>query len=203
MIMFRNTILEIFKDVFPMMLICLVILISLRLVYLIKNKKKFIFYKEVLYLGFLIYIICLFRVVSFQDVNFSDFNIIPLKEISRYQFGSRLFIKNVIGNMIMFIPYGFFISYILEEKKPFVPFFLTILVSVTIEITQYRIGRVFDIDDIILNIIGGVIGYIVYLMTIKIKNKLPSSLQKEYIYNIITLIIILVILLYLIGVFYV
>lgn len=201
--MFRNTILEIFKDIIPMMLICLVIIISIRILYLIKNKKKFVFYKEMIYLGFIIYIMVLFRVVTFQDINFSDFNITPFKEILRYQFGSRLFFKNVVGNMLMFVPYGFFISYILEEKKPFVPFVLTLLVSITIETTQYKIGRVFDIDDIFLNVIGGILGYIIYKIIINFKNKLPSSLQKEFIYNIIVFVIMLIILLYLMGVFYV
>ena len=203
MIMFRDTILQIYKDISPMMSICLVIIIALRLLHLIKHKKKIVFYKEIIYLGFIIYIMGLFRVVTFQDINFSDFNIIPFKEILRYQFGSKLFYKNVIGNMIMFVPYGFFISYILEEKKFYVPLFLTFLVSITIETTQYRIGRVFDIDDIMLNIIGGIAGYLLYKLALKLKSKLPNLLQKEIVYNIIVLIIILLILLYLMGVFYV
>ena len=36
------------------------------------------------------------------------------------------------------------------------------LVSISIETTQLLIGRIFDIDDIILNIIGGMLGYLIY-----------------------------------------
>ena len=148
MIMFRNVIFNVLKSIYPMMLVVLFIIVLIRIIYLIKSKKKFVFYKEIIYLGFAIYLMALFRVVTFQDINFSDFNIIPFKEILRYQFGSKLFFKNVIGNMVMFIPYGFFISYFLKENKIYTSFLLTLLVSITIELMQFKIGRVFDIDDI-------------------------------------------------------
>ena len=201
--MFRNAIIEIFNGIIPMMIIFLVIIISMRIVYLQKKKQKVCFYKEFLLLAFIIYVMALFRAVTFQDISASDINIVPFKEILRYEFGSKAFMKNVIGNMLMFIPYGFFVSYILKEKKPYIPFFLTLLVSITIELTQRGIGRVFDIDDIFLNILGGLLGHMLYLLCIKTNNKLPNSLKKEFIYNIIVAIVILVIILYFIGVFYV
>lgn len=200
--MFRDMILDIFKDILPMVLICCVIIISLRIVYLIKNKKRFIFYKEILSLGFILYIMALFRVVTFQDVSWSTSNFIPFKEMFRYELGSKLFYRNVIGNMLMFIPYGFFASYFLKLKKPFTAILLTILVSFTIELTQLVIGRVFDIDDILLNIIGGFIGFILFIACDKLKTKLPNLLQKTYIYNIIMILILIFISLYL-GGFYV
>ncbi len=200
--MFRETILNIFEDIWPMLFICLVIIISLRITYLIKNKVKFVFYKEMLMLGFIIYVMALFRVVTFQDVSWSSSNFIPFEEMFRYEFGTKLFYKNVVGNMLMFIPYGFFISYFLKTKNPLLILLLTTLVSVTIEFTQLLIGRVFDIDDIMLNIIGGLLGFIIYYVFVKVKNKIVL-LQKPYIYNIIMVVILLVIILYLQGVFYV
>ena len=199
---FRETILNIFEDIWPMLFIFSVIIVSLRLVYLIKNKEKFIFYQEMLMLGFIIYITALFRVVTFQDVSWSSSNFIPFEEMFRYEFGTKLFYKNVVGNMLMFIPYGFFISYFLKTKNPLLILLLTTLVSVTIEFTQLLIGRVFDIDDIMLNIIGGLLGFIIYYVFVKVKNKIVL-LQKPYIYNIIMVVILLVIILYLQGVFYV
>ena len=200
--MFRETILNIFEDIWPMLFICLVIIISLRITYLIKNKVKFVFYKEMLMLGFIIYVMALFRVVTFQDVSWSSSNFIPFEEMFRYEFGTKLFYKNVVGNMLMFIPYGFFISYFLKTKNPLLILLLTTLVSVTIEFTQLLIGRVFDVDDIMLNIIGGLLGFIIYYVFVKVKNKIVL-LQKPYIYNIIMVVILLVIILYLQGVFYV
>lgn len=200
--MFRETILSIFEDIWPMLFICLVIIVSLRIVYLIKNKIKFIFYKEMIMLGFIIYVMALFRVVTFQDVSWSSSNFIPFEEMFRYEFGTKLFYKNVVGNMLMFVPYGFFIAYFLKTKKPWLVLLLTTLVSITIEITQLLIGRVFDVDDIILNIVGGVSGYIIYYLFVKIKSKI-GLLQKQYIYNIIMVLILVLIFLYLQGVFYV
>lgn len=199
--MFRNTILNIFEDIWPMILIFSVIIISLRIVYLYNNKKRFVLYKEILSLGFILYVICLFRVVTFQDVSWSTSNFIPFKEMLRYDFGSKLFFRNVIGNMIMFIPYGFFISYILKIKKPTIAVILTFIVSFTIEFTQILIGRVFDIDDIFLNILGGFVGYIGFYLMDRLKFK--GLLQKEIFYNIIIVLILILIILYLTGVIYV
>lgn len=196
--MFQESIQNIIFDIWPNLIICCGILISLRLTYLVKNKIKFIFYKEILMLGFVIYVIALFEVVTFQDVSWSSSNFIPFKEMLRYDFGTKLFFKNVIGNMIMFIPFGFFTSYFLKLKKSYSILLLTLLISITIEITQLLIGRVFDVDDIFLNIIGGLIGY--FIFSIIYKNK---SLKKEFIYNIIIIIVLVFIILYLLGGLYV
>ena len=53
------------------------------------------------------------------------------------------------------------------------------------------IGRSFDIDDIILNIIGGLLGYLLYRILNLIKDVLPNCLKKEWIYNILWLLIII------------
>ena len=196
--MFYNSITQILLDIWPSLLICCVIMISLRITYLIKNNIKFVFYKEILMLGFIMYVIALFEVVTFQDVSWSSSNFIPFKEMLRYDFGTKLFFKNVVGNMIMFIPFGFFTSYFLKLKKVYSVFLLTLLTSITIETTQLLIGRVFDIDDIILNIIGGLIGYLIFKIIYKIK-----FLKKEFIYNIIMIVVLIAIILYLLGVFYV
>lgn len=185
MYLIRNSLLEILGEVWPTILISSVIAISMRLGYLIKNKQKIILYKELLALIFIIYVLCLFYVVTFQDVGWSSSNFIPFKEMFRYDFGSPLFIKNVLGNIIMFLPYGFFVSYYLNLKKPLSSFFLILLVSASIEITQLLIGRVFDIDDIILNIVGGMLGFGIYKLINLIQNHLPALLKNPIVYNII------------------
>ena len=183
--MIRSSILEILGEVWPTILISSVIAISMRLVYLIKNKQKIILYREMLALIFIIYVLCLFYVVTFGDVGWSNSNFIPFKEMFRYSFGSNLFIKNVLGNIIMFVPYGFFVSYYLDLKKTLSAFLLVLLVSTSIETTQLLIGRVFDIDDIILNIVGGMIGFAIYKLLDLINDHLPSVLKNPIVYNII------------------
>lgn len=187
--MYRGTIKEIFQNVWPMLIIVMVIVISLRITAVLLKKQKICFYQDLLMLTFMIYVICLFYVVTFQDVSWSTSNFVPFKEMFRYEFGSYLFFKNVLGNMIMFLPYGFFISYYLKTEKPSIIFFLSFLVSITIETTQLVIGRVFDVDDIMLNVLGSMLGYLCYKSLHFLEGHLPSFLKKEWIYNIIILVI--------------
>lgn len=119
------------------MFIFTVILLSFRIAQIVLHKEKFILYQELMKLGFIIYVMCLFYVVTFQDVSWSTSNFIPFKEMFRYRIFSTMFFRNVIGNMIMFMPYGFFLSYFLKLDKKSVIFFLCILVSSTIETTQF------------------------------------------------------------------
>ncbi len=194
--MIRQSILQIIGEVWPTILISSVIAISMRIFYLIKNKQKLIFYREFLALVFIIYVLCLFYVVTFQDVGWSSSNFIPFKEMFRYKLGSRLFIKNVLGNIIMFIPYGFFVSYYLDLKKLLHAFLMVLLVSVSIEVTQLMIGRVFDIDDIILNVTGGIIGFYIYFFLNAINDHLPAILKNPIVYNIIIVICVCLMALY-------
>ena len=203
--MIKETFLEIIKDIWPMIVIITVIITSLRIAYLIKTGKKLSLYKDLLYLVFIIYILCLFHVVTFQDVNFGKSNFIPFKEMFRYELFSPKFIRNVMGNVLLFIPFGFFISYILKSRRLWYPVTLTLVVSTTIEIVQYYIGRVFDIDDIILNTSGSIIFY--FLFNKSSLSKILDSIFlfkftkltfKEYLRGTIELIIIIVLLYYLI-----
>lgn len=94
--------------------------------------------------------------------NYEGNNWILFREIFRYPFGSQLFLRNVIGNILLFLPYGFFVSYYFEVKKKRIIFFLSCFLSLSIEFIQLQIGRVFDVDDILLNVIGSMLGYLIY-----------------------------------------
>ncbi|MEG1597014.1 MAG: VanZ family protein [Bacilli bacterium] len=187
----NNTIKGVIEMTFPFVFISIVILISLRITYLIKTKTKFVIHKELFMLFFIIYVLCLFQVVTFKDVQQGSSNFTLFSEILRYDFGSRLFIKNVLGNILLFIPYGYFVSYYLKIKKPYLIIFLILICSISIEGTQFYIGRIFDIDDILLNLIGGIIGYFIYLLLDLIYNKLPKFLKKDLILNILSIIILI------------
>lgn len=187
-----NTIQGVVNFTWPMIIISIVIVVSLRITYLLKNHEHMILYKELLMLSFIIYILCLFQVVTFQDdVTWSTNNFIPFKEIFRYNLGSRLFFKNVLGNMLMFLPFGFFVSYYLKSEKVYLTVLITIIASVSIETVQMSIGRVFDIDDIILNICGGIIGFVIYYIINMIGNKLPKVFKTDWFLNILSLIILI------------
>ena len=186
---YQDNIRAILLEMWPTILLISVILISMRVFYIIKNKEQVTFYKELMIYLFIIYILCLFYVVTFHDVSWSESNFTPFKEILRYSIGSKLFFKNVIGNMVLFVPFGFFVSYFLKLEKIYSITFFTVITSVTIEVTQLLIGRVFDIDDLLLNLIGGIIGFGIYRLIHNIKDSLPSFLKKDYIYNIIMMLL--------------
>ena len=147
-----------------------------------------VFYKEVFFLIFMVYVLSLFQVVTFEDptLGMMQNNLTPLKEIMRYEFGSRLFIKNVVGNFLMFVPYGLFVSILAKLDKWYQAVFLVAFASLTVEATQLLMGRVFDVDDIILNISGGVFGYFLYFLGIKLGDRFPKLLKNGVVLNLLT-----------------
>ena len=191
---FDDTIKTFMTLTWPMVVICVMTFASIRITYLIKNKQEFIFYKEIFYLFFLMYILCLFQIVTFEDTStlVSGNNFEPFKEILRYQLGSRLFFKNVIGNVVLFIPYGIFASMYTKIEKPHHALGLIFFASATVEITQLLIGRVFDIDDIILNVIGGMIGFLIYITIKKIGDSLPKVFRSNIFLNILSVLLVII-----------
>ena len=141
----------------------------------------------------LLYSMLLFYVVTFQDVNYGTNNVIPFKEILRYEVGSKMFIKNILGNIILFVPFGLFVSYIMKTRKMWPILFITVVTSGIIEYTQLKIGRTFDIDDILLNCLGGIFGFLLYIGLTAIKRHLPKFLQRDIVYNLLTVLVIVVI----------
>ncbi|MFA5410146.1 MAG: VanZ family protein, partial [Bacilli bacterium] len=166
--MLKAQLLEVLEKAWPMLLIFTVVLSSIRIVYLKLHREKFVFYRELFSLLFMLYILILFYVVTYQDPvsdSISSYNLVPFKEMFRYSLGSVLFYKNIIGNLLIFVPFGLFISYYLKTSHLGVVFILSAISSITIEFAQRLIiGRVFDVDDIILNVIGGMIGYFIYII---------------------------------------
>lgn len=73
---------------------------------------------------------------------------------------------NFIMNIVAFIPFGIFLP-IISKNKHAKNFFYTLLstlqFTLLIELCQLmmKVGT-FDVDDILLNTIGGIIGYLVF-----------------------------------------
>ena len=185
--MIEETIQNAFNEQWPMILIFTVSIVTIRIIYLIVHKEKFILYRELFYLCAVLYAMLLFYVVTFQDVNYGTNNFIPFKEILRYEFGSGSFVKNILGNIILFIPFGLFVSYILKTRKKIPILFITLVISTVIEFTQMQIGRTFDIDDIMLNLVGGFIGYLIYVVFKSVEGKLPDFFKGVLFKNLLTL----------------
>lgn len=180
----------------PIIVGLILLIYIIRLVFFYKSKIKLVFYKELLFLFALVYLLLLFYVVTFQDVSWSTSNYKLFKEITRYRLGDKLFYKNVVGNMVMFIPYGFLVSHYFKLKKVYLTLFLSFIASLMIEYSQLLIGRVFDVDDIMLNVIGGLLGFLLYILMKVIVNKFSNVLKREYIFNIIGVALVIGVLVY-------
>ena len=182
----------------PILTILFVTLVTVRYFYLKNHREHFIFYKECLTILGAMYIILLFQLVTKVDFNQSSgYNLVPFVEIFRYDIGSTLFNYNVFGNILSFLVFGILISSYIRPKNALPIFLSSTFVSATIEFVQYNIGRSFDVDDIILNVIGGLLGYLLYVALVRIKKYLPKILQSDTIYNILCLIILAVIIIFL------
>ncbi len=193
--MIKNVFMDVIPDIWPMLIIILVIVCSLRITYLVTKHKKFLLHRELIYLIAIVYILCLFHVVTFQDINYGVSNFVPFKEIFRYSIGSDKFFKNVMGNIVLFIPYGFLASYFLDNKKLGVITILTVITSLTIESVQYYIGRVFDIDDIILNLVGGIIGFLAFVGVDAIRSKI-KLFRNDTVLDILIIVLLVLAILY-------
>ena len=187
--MFFNTI----SGVWPMLLIVSFIILTIRITYLIYNKKKIEIHKELLMFCFIVYVLLLYYIVTFQDNNYGTNNFVPFKEMFRYDITSSLFIKNVLGNIMLFIPLGLFISLYIRNRNFIITVFLSFLISCSIEYVQSVIGRTVDIDDVILNTFGGLIGYIIYKLGNKFAYRLPKFLKSTFILDILSLLFVLAI----------
>lgn len=199
--MISGTISKAVENMWPMLVIFMVVLITIRIAYLKTNKKEFIFYKEVLSLIFIIYLLLLFEFVTNSDGGNSGVNLVPFTEIFRYSLTSELFLFNVVGNILVFLPFGYFASAYIKSKSVGQMALITFITSLTIELIQYRTGRIFDIDDIILNVLGGILGFLLYVGLKAVKKHLPEIFQRDFIYNIIMIILITLGILYYFGIY--
>ena len=195
--MFSEAFHNIVNSALPMLIIFIVVICTVRISYIRSTNQKIILHNEIFNLLFIIYVLLLFELLTGTENSYgSGINIIPFKEIMRYEFGSKMFIYNVLGNILIFVPFGYFISRYVKPKKILPIIVDALITSVTVETVQLKIGRSFDIDDIILNIAGAIIGYFVYIAFDAIYKHLPKILQKDFIYDVISLIILTMFILY-------
>jgi glycopeptide antibiotics resistance protein len=103
------------------------------------------------------------------------YNLILFKEIRRFiTYGGILGVHavfiNLAGNVLCFIPFGFYLPILNKKLKSFILItILTFCFSLLIEVIQliFKVGC-FDVDDMFLNTIGGIIGYLTFLIYRKV-----------------------------------
>lgn len=191
---------KIFNNIWPMLVVFIVAICLLRFFYLQNHREKFCFHREFWYLISIIYMWLLFEILTMTELNISSgMNLVPFSEILRYDFGTTMFNYNVIGNILIFLPFGYLIGSYVNPKKCFAVLLTTLLTSVTIEFVQLRIGRAFDIDDIILNVLGGIIGYLLYIGISAISRHLPDIFKSDLFKNMFCIVLVILFGIYVFG----
>ena len=98
-----------------------------------------------------------------------SYNLTLFKEIRRFYehqeiLGYRALFLNIFGNVLAFMPFGFFLPMIWKRTdRLFLTAVSSFLMSLCVETVQLvsRVGS-FDVDDLLLNTIGGVLGFLAY-----------------------------------------
>ena len=166
------------------MVIALILYIIIRLTWLKKKNREFHWKNEwatLLFVSYLAALASLTIVPTFYWTNaglqISDFhlikkyNLVPFRTLShQIQYFSYTSLVNLVGNVLLFIPIGFLAPFIWSKYKEWKnALILGLLVSGTIEIIQYFIGRSTDIDDVIVNTLAIMLGAFLYKKCLKKK----------------------------------
>ncbi len=126
--------------------------------------------------------------LTYWDRVRSNTNFVPLFTVKKYIWvltnsSSNYLIRhafiNLVGNVIMFVPLGVLTPFVWTKLRIFWKWlFYTVLTIICIEVIQlFTLLGSCDIDDLILNIIGAVIGYGIFKFSshIIIKHKKDTA----------------------------
>ena len=135
-----------------------------------------------IYLSFVLYFTLMPIITSLPFVfnhSYVPMNLVPFIDVST---GRGDFIRQVVLNIVMTIPFGFLLPLIKNKRISLMKIVLyTFLLSLGIEILQPLINdfRSSDITDLVTNIFGGIIGYILYLIFKPLTTKILSYIKEK------------------------
>ncbi len=140
-----------------------IIVIPFLILFQIINRKRNVSYLHII--GTYIYSLYIFAVLSITGIPFLNginmsftINFIPFIDLANN-------FTQYILNLILFIPFGFLLPFLWTKYQKFKTTFLSgLLFSMSIEISQLFCFRTTDIDDLIMNTLGTIIGYIFFLI---------------------------------------
>ncbi|PGZ55857.1 hypothetical protein COE56_02870 [Bacillus anthracis] len=172
-----------------------------------KRKKDVNWWKELISFLFAIYIGMVVAVTLFpipigfpKNINHisPSINMIPFASIIEdigkigiaydgdVLFMIGLIVRNVGGNILLFMPLGFLAPIIWDTfKKAKNTIILGLVISISIELLQLIESlfsewlRITDIDDVICNVIGSIVGYFIYKIIIMLAAKFNIQVFNE------------------------
>ncbi|WP_449621758.1 VanZ family protein [Robertmurraya sp. Marseille-Q9965] len=125
------------------------------------------------------------NLVPFASI-IKDFNQIGTAYGGDSIFMISLIVRNVGGNILLFMPLGFLAPFLWNKAKSLKGItILGLAFSVTIELLQLLEdlvggwGRITDVDDVICNVLGVVMGYLIYIVFIRAGEKLEIKVIRD------------------------
>ncbi len=111
-----------------------------------------------------------------------SYNLTLLKEIKRFIvhreiLGYKAMVLNIVGNVVAFMPFGFILPEVWDQLNRWHTLtLLGFMFSLCIELAQLvcRVGS-FDVDDLLLNTIGALIGYYAFVIAKGVWNRLHGE----------------------------
>ena len=149
------------------------------------NDKQRKIEKTVFRILFAIYILLMIYFLFFAELTGRShgatyhYNLILFKEIKRFivyrhQIGMWSVLLNLVGNVLIFLPFGMIVPFLSKNYKKFwIVTLLTFDMSLLVELIQLmtKVGSC-DVDDLLLNTIGGMLGFACYAIAVRCRRKL-------------------------------
>ena len=142
------------------------------------NRKKS---RTVAGILFLIYFFVLFYFLFFSEEmgrTYSErvyhYHLVPFKEIGRFiryrnVLGRKAVVLNLVGNVVAFMPFGAFLPiFSVRCRRILCTVWYSFELSLVVELLQliFKVGS-FDVDDLLLNTVGGMLGFLVYFLAVR------------------------------------
>lgn len=151
----------------------------------IRDKKRIRFAGKILFVLYIAFIIYFLLFSDWYGRSGMEeeyrYNLILFREIKRFweyreQLGMFAMFTNLFGNVLIFMPFGFFMPIASGHRKLFSATFYSFGLSLCVETFQLlsKVGS-FDVDDLLLNTIGGIAGYIMYTVC--------NAIRRRYVYK--------------------
>ncbi len=135
------------------------------------------FNAAMLFFVFLVpYVLLFFYALLFKNISplqlfsttreyIATYNLIPFSTVGGFLTKGNMLIaaSNILGNIVLFVPLGIYLQLFERTKKITVSVTVIFLTTLLIEVLQFVFGLgTADIDDVILNLLGGAIGVLIY-----------------------------------------
>ena len=154
----------------------------------LKQSKRIRIFGKIL---FVLYIVFIVYFLMFSDwygrtgeMQEYHYNLVLFKEIRRFwnyrdQVGFFAMFTNLFGNVIIFMPFGFFMPMASRYRSCFSAVFYSFGLSLCVETFQLltKVGS-FDVDDLLLNTVGGLAGYVIFAVCAAIRRRYVNKEEK-------------------------